>query len=101
MLRGLLLRSLEGAARLRQEDVIQAGLVELEVGDRDAGLVEGADYVGELLGAVAEPDRGALRGPRNELAEGAEQLLRAAALRVIRRDDLHGRASDLGLEGVW
>ena len=47
-----------------------------------------------------EPNRGALRGPGDELAEGAEQLDGAVTVRVIGGDDLDGGAPDLSLEGV-
>src|SRR5918995_545519 len=60
LLGGLALGALQRTPGLGEEDVVQAGLMELEVGHLHVGLVEGADDVGKLLAAVIEPDGCAL-----------------------------------------
>ena len=91
---------LELAARLGQEDVVERRRVQLEVADREARGVEGADDVGERLGAAAEPDRrrAGRRGRRG--AEPREHLGDACAVVGLARDELQRRAPDLGLQGV-
>ena len=90
--------ALERAAGLREEDVVEAGSVQLEVRDPHVRRVVYADDVGELLAAVVETDGGAVRRPGNELAERLEQLGDPRAFRMVGWDDLDGRPPDLGLE---
>ena len=86
------------AAGLGEEDVVEAGGVELEVGDPDPIGVEGANDVRQLLGAVFEPDRGAVRRARNQLPEAVEDAGDAVVILVLGRNRLDGRTPDLGLE---
>src|SRR3954465_10042502 len=67
--------ALERAAGLRQEDVVQAGRVELEVGDLDPLAVEPPDDVGELLGPVGKSHRGGAVADRKWIAESREHGL--------------------------
>src|SRR5690349_9243241 len=66
----LSLGALERPPGLRQEDIVQAGLVELECRDLHAGLVEGANDVRQLLTALLDANRSALWRTRHKLAEG-------------------------------
>ena len=79
------LGALERAAGLGEEDVVEAGGVQLDVGDPDALVVEGADDGGELLGAVVEADRGAVGRAGDELAEAVEECRRRGRARAGRR----------------
>jgi hypothetical protein len=71
--------------------------VELEVRDPDAGGIECANDVRELLGAVVQPNGGAVRGSGHELAEALEHARSALAI-VVGGDRRDRRAADLGLE---
>src|SRR3712207_8203987 len=47
---------LQRAASLGEEDVVEAGLVQTEVGNADVLPIEGAHHVGEACGPAREPD---------------------------------------------
>src|SRR5918995_1086888 len=98
-LAGLLLTgSLQRTTGLGQEHVVEAGSVELEVGDLDPLAVETADDFGELLGAVGQPDGGSAARRGQRVAEPRQHGLQALDLRCVRRDGLHTRTADRGLE---
>ena len=62
--------------------------------------VERPHHVGQLGVAAREPHGRALGRGRHGLTEAGQHLLHAAELLVRRRDDLHTRAADLGLQRV-
>src|SRR6059058_182977 len=95
----LLVGTFERAAGLRQEDVVERGLVELEVGDLDTRGVERPDDVREIGLAGAEADADALDRYAG-IAEAREDLRQPRRLIGIVRNRLDGRPADLGLELV-
>src|SRR5918998_1287505 len=82
-----LTRALERPSRLLQKHVVQARLVEPQVGDLEVFGVEGAHHVGDGAGLG-----------RDLLAEAAEGPRDGGALFRVRRCSLDARASDLGFE---
>ena len=71
--------------------------MELELPDREALAVEGADDPGEVGLAGAQPRRDAVHG-RDGLAEAGEDRGGVGLLRRVGGNDLDGRAADLGLQ---
>ena len=98
-LRFLLLgRALERAARLGEEDVVEARRVQLELLELDPLGVERTDDSGQVLDAVLEPDRHAFRrasGLLAELLQDAGDRLRA---RAVGGNGLDRRPADLRLQ---
>src|SRR5919198_356700 len=88
---------LERAARLREEHIVERGLVKLELLDLHVLGVERAHDPGEIGLAGAEADGDAL-GRRARIAEAPEDRGRARVVRGIDRDRLDRRLRDLGLE---
>src|SRR5262245_32743907 len=92
-------RALEMAARLREEDVVERRLVDLELGQHDALGVERTDDLGEIAVRGAQLHRdAALPEARRLVSEPLEHLGHGPALARVRGHGLDGRARDLGLE---
>src|SRR5918999_3255780 len=90
--------TLERPSRLLQKHVVQARLVEPQVGDLEVLGVQGAYHVGKVAGPVVEA-YGDGAGPRGDLLSEAYQGLRdGGALLGTRGGCLDARASDLGFE---
>src|SRR5436190_16613920 len=95
----LLVGTLERAAGLRQEDVVERRLMELQVRDLDTRGVERPDDVREIGLAGAEADADAL-GRSTGIAEAREDLRQPRRLLGIVRNRLDRRPADLSLELV-
>src|ERR671916_3290783 len=91
---------LQRAASLGEEDVVEAGLVETEVGDADVLPIEGAHHVGEAGGPAGEPDGHGARLGRYLLPEPLKYAYYGAALRTLGGRRLDAGTSDLGLQGL-
>src|ERR671913_286203 len=88
------------APRLGEEDVVEAGFIETEIGDADLLPIQGAHHVGETGGPAGEPDgHGAWLG-RDLLPEPPKYAYYRVALRTLGRRRLDTGASDLGLQGL-
>src|SRR3712207_6278671 len=88
--------ALERAARLRQEDVVQARLVEPQVGDLEVSGVQGAHHVGEVAVVEAYGHGPGLGGDLP--AEATQGLGDGITLRRVRGRSLDAGAADLGLQ---
>ena len=95
---GAVVRALERAAGLLEEDVVERGLVELEVGDADAVGVERSHDVGERLGPRREAHRDALGASGRGLAERGERGGQALLVVRVGRRRLERDPADLGLQ---
>src|SRR3712207_18823 len=84
--------ALERAARLRQEDVVQARLVEPQVGDLEVSGVQGAHHVGEV--AVVEADGHGAGLGRDLPAEATQGLGDDITLRRVRGGSLDAGRSE-------
>ncbi len=91
----------ERAPGLREEDVVERRLVQLEVRHRDPGGVERPHDVGELRRALAQTHRGGAATPAAGLAERRERRLGRGRLGIVGGDHLDGRQCDLGLQLAW
>src|SRR5918997_3554180 len=90
--------TLERPSRLLQKHVVQARLVEPQVGDLEVFGVEGAHHVGEVAGPVVEANGDGAGLGRDLLAEAAEGLRDGGALLRVGRCSLDARTSDLVFE---
>ena len=89
---GLVAGALEVAAGLLEEDVVEAGGVELDVGDPQSLGVERPDDVGDLLAAAVEADGDRLAGGRDPACRSARARPAAARPRRARRAPPRGSA---------
>ena len=95
----LLAGALERAPGLGEEDVVERGLVKLQLLDRDPGRVERPDHVGELRLAALQPHReAAAPGRLAALAERAQRLRGAILVGRVARHRLDRRPADLRLQ---
>src|SRR5215210_7170700 len=91
---------LQRAARLGEEDVVEAGLVQTEVGNADVLPIEGAHHVGEACGPAREPDGHGARLGWDLLPKLLKYTHYGVALRALSGRRLDAGASDLGLQGL-
>src|SRR5918999_457305 len=91
-----LLGALERASRLREEDVVERGGVQVEIGDAHRGGFEGTNDVRQVSLPV-EADGDADRR-RLQLAEAAEDALELSRLGAVGGEGLDRRSADLRLE---
>src|SRR5215211_3294856 len=96
----VLTRALERASRLGEEDVVEARLVETEVGDADVLPIEGAHHVGEAGGPAREPHGHGARLGGDLLPKLPEDAGYGVAFRALGRRRLDAGASDLGLQSL-
>jgi hypothetical protein len=82
----LLGRALERTACLRQEDVVEAGCVQLKLLDLDSCRVESADDLCELLRAALEEYGDALGRAARRLAEALEDAGDRGGVGAVTRD---------------
>ena len=85
------------ASRLRDEDVVERGLDQVERLDGEPGLVEGAHHGGDTGGAALELEQSRPSRLGSGFPKGGNDLLRAPQLTVA-DSDLQVRVADLGLE---
>src|SRR6266545_896196 len=91
-------RPFQRAAGLGEEDVVERGLVELEMLDLEVFGVEGAHDLGQI-GLTGTQSYGDSLGRRPAgFAEASEDRGGPVKLLGIGRDDLDGRTPDLGLQ---
>src|SRR5436190_390170 len=94
-----LVGTFERAAGLRQEDIVEGRLVELQVRDLDSGGVEGPHDVGEVGVAGSKADGHTLRRSAG-IPEPGKDLRHAGRVGGIVRNRFDRRPTDLGLELV-
>src|SRR5207244_3186832 len=82
----LLARAFERASRLREEHVVEARCVQLEVLDLDSFRVERSDYPGQVLRAVGQPDRDALGRAVRSLSEAVEDARERRGVGAVPRN---------------
>src|SRR6266566_6318017 len=95
----VLVGSLERAARLRQEDVVERRLVQPQVCDLDSRVVERPDDVGKP-GLSRLQTNGDTLGRAPGIPETGKDVGQSRRLLGIGGDRLDGRAADLGFELV-
>src|SRR6266545_5634330 len=94
----LVSRPLQRAARLGEEDVVERGLVELEILDLEVFGVEGAHDLGQVGLTGTQSNGDTLRRRPAGIAEASEDRGGALTLLRIGRYDLDGRTPDLRLQ---
>ena len=95
---GLLLRALQRPAGLREEDVVEARRVQVQVGDAGSLGVEGTHDLGEVVDAAGKAHGHALRRAVGPLAEPLEDLRDRRGVGAVCGDRLHRRPVDLRLQ---
>src|ERR687893_22001 len=91
---------LQRAASLGEEDVVEAGLVQTEVGNADVLPIEGAHHVGEACGPAREPDGHGARLGWDLLPKLLKYTHYGIALRALSGRRLDAGTADLGFQGL-
>src|SRR5918999_1346541 len=91
---------LQRAASLGEKDVVEAGLVQTEVGNADVLPIEGAHHVGEACGPAREPDGHGTRLGWDLLPKLLKDTHYGIALRALSGRRLDAGTADLGFQGL-